>query len=47
MTIKIGPRELGVIVVFMLGLAVVAGRVLQRVESLESHDTYYHGELHK
>jgi hypothetical protein len=47
LTIKIGAKELAAIVVFLLGLAVGAGRLLQRIDTLEQHDTYYHGEMPK
>jgi hypothetical protein len=45
LTIKIGVRELGLIVVFLLGLALAAGRVLQRVDTLEHRETYIHGSF--
>lgn len=44
-TIKIGPRELGLVILFLLGLAVAAGKILQRVDTLERSAKFEHGGI--
>lgn len=45
LTIKIGPKEFAAILLFLLGVAVGTGRLLQRIETLEKAARFEHGGL--